>query len=81
MAEAKEKLLITGSEGTIGKVLVRSLAEDFNIIRLDRNAPANDRTVFVTDTADLGSLEKVFQEIQPLKYVIHLAGNPDPSAS
>lgn len=81
MPETKEKLLITGSEGTIGKVLVRSLANDFNIIRLDRNAPDNDGTVIVTDIAGLESLKKVFEEIQSLKYVIHLAGNPDPSAN
>lgn len=78
MPEVKEKLLITGSEGTIGKVLVGSLAGEYQIIQLDRRANKN---TLICDISSLGSLRNVFEKIQPLKYVIHLAGNPDPNAN
>lgn len=74
-----EKLLITGSAGRIGKVLVKAFADEYDVFGLDRK-PASRENTFRVDTTNLADLKTTFQKISP-HFVIHLAGNPDESAS
>lgn len=75
-----ERILITGSEGRIGKVLVPALANDFEVFGLDiKNA---DRPGFyIADITKLAELKKVFSALSPLDAVVHLAGNPNELSS
>ena len=71
----KQKILITGSKGTIGTVLLHSLQEDFEIIQLDRETDANDTTEFSADIADPKSLEQAFKKIGKVDCIVHLAAS------
>lgn len=76
----KQKILITGSKGTIGTVLLHSLQEDYEIIQLDRQTDVNDTTEFSADIADPKTVEQVFKRIGRVDCIVHLAANASPDA-
>lgn len=73
-----ERILITGSKGNIGSVLVPELSDEFEVVGLDRIGiqTPSFRTVDITDYSEL---ENAFRFFVP-KYVVHLAGNPNEDA-
>lgn len=75
------KVLLTGSCGTIGTVLQTSLQDEFDIVGVDRIQKPVDVSTYTTDIADLGALDAVFRQNNPLDYVIHLAANADHEAN
>lgn len=73
----KERVLITGSEGLIGKVLVNSWRNIYDLVQLDIRAQNDGEKVFAADLSDLDSLKEVFRATHPLDAVVHLAGKPE----
>jgi nucleoside-diphosphate-sugar epimerase len=69
------RLLITGSEGRIGPILTARLADDYEIFGLDIQAPSDPQRGFKADVSSYEQVEAVFREIDPVDYVIHLAGD------
>jgi nucleoside-diphosphate-sugar epimerase len=74
-------LLITGSAGVIGSVLVRGLREQFRVCGLDRApTPALERA-WLADVTDPEQLEEAWREMGPARYLVHLAAVSDASAA
>ncbi len=71
-----EKLLITGCNGLIGKILWDNLAGSFELYGLDRKPRSRNSKVFQADITASEQIMAVFDRIPSLKYVIHLAGDP-----
>ena len=69
------RVLITGSSGKIGTVLVEGLADWFEVFGLDLIALQGKRTLKV-DISDCEQLSQVMREIERLSFIIHLAGDP-----
>jgi NAD+ dependent glucose-6-phosphate dehydrogenase len=70
-----QKVLITGSNGLIGGVLWRGLADSFELYGLDRQPSPDVQNVFQADVADAEQVESAFDRVPGLAYVIHLAGD------
>lgn len=78
MSSSRSRLLITGVNGRIGRILRRSLAADFEVVGCDRAGPfAED--VLKVDIRDHNSVARAFADVTP-EYVVHLAGNPQVDA-
>ncbi len=67
---------ITGANGTIGRVLLKGLAEDYHLRAITRRSVDLPSTVVSFD--DIDALTEAFQGLEAL---IHLGANPSPSAS
>ena len=68
-------LLITGSRGNIGSVLLKGLADSFDLYGVDiLGLPG--KQAFRADLSDYGQLSNVLREIAPLPYIVHLAADP-----
>lgn len=76
----RPKLLITGSSGRIGRLLRDGLIDEFDIYGVDRVSSSDDRT-FVADVAEYEQIVAVFEEVAPVPYLVHLAGDPHVDAS
>lgn len=76
------RLLITGSEGTIGKAIAGELLQAAsNFFRIDKKGLVPDgQSNFILDMYDLHALDMVFEVAKP-DYIVHLAANPNPKAS
>lgn len=74
-----ERILITGSEGRIGRILAPALANGYEVFSLDIKV-SNHRNTFRADITKKADLRAVFQKVAP-QFVIHLAGNPNEFAS
>lgn len=75
-----ERILVTGSEGRIGQVLLPALANDFEVFGLDiRNADRSGS--YTADITKLVELKRVFSALSPIDAVVHLAGNPNELSS
>ncbi|HTP02749.1 MAG TPA: NAD(P)-dependent oxidoreductase [Anaerolineales bacterium] len=70
-----DTVLITGSSGLVGRILWNGLAGSFEMFGLDRASPASAGNVFQADVTQADQVERVFERIQGLRYVIHLAGD------
>lgn len=70
-----KKILITGSEGIVGQILVKNLANDYELIGLDKAESSDLSQFYSVDIADEKRLKRVGQEIGPVDVVIHLAGD------
>jgi len=68
----KPKLLITGINGLIGKIIRGPLARIYEVYGLDLTPPYSEE-IFRTDVTNFQDVSELFQKIAPDK-VIHLAG-------
>ncbi len=66
------KLLITGINGLIGRVIREPLQESFEVYGLDVTPPFSDR-IFQADIVDHQQVSQVLSKLAPVRYVIHLA--------
>lgn len=76
----RQKLLITGSAGLIGRIITPRLAEEYDIYGLDLLPSPTSRNVFQADISVFEEVDSVFSKIAPIPYVIHLAANPSVNA-
>ena len=76
----KMKVLITGSNGVIGRVLMDQPAKDFDFFGVDILADP-DHNVFKADLSDYKEAEQVVERVQPLDCIVHLAGDSNLEAS
>lgn len=76
----KINLLITGSQGRIGKILMRELSQAYSLWGLDRSVAPADEREYSVDIGHFEELSKAFGEIQRLSgsidAVVHMAANP-----
>lgn len=77
---SKQKVIITGSEGRIGKIICKTLSDDYEVFKLDIDEGAGDH-YFKTDVSDLEMLKTVFEKTGPVFAVIHLAAASLPKSS
>lgn len=68
------KLLITGSHGKIGKVLIRGLSDCFEIYGVDIGGDYGEN-MFRADISNFEQVDRLLQKIAPLSCLIHLAGD------
>lgn len=73
------KILITGAQGRIGRILTRSLADSFDVYGLDVVEGQTEKQ-YRADVSDYKGLNQVFVKIGNIKYVIHLAADPGVNA-
>ncbi len=71
---AKQKIIIVGSKGVIGKILCNSLSSEFDIYGIDVINENKDR-YYQTDISDFDSLKSIFEKIKEIKGIIHLAAD------
>ena len=72
----KPKLLITGCNGLVGRILWENLADTFALYGLDRHHADPNKNIFEADIAGSDQVMAVFDQIPSLRYVVHLAGDP-----
>jgi nucleoside-diphosphate-sugar epimerase len=70
------KLLITGSGGRIGTILITRLADVFELFGVDLRVLKLSSNQFRADVSNYEQISKVLSMIAPLPYIVHLAGNP-----
>src|SRR5512140_3152567 len=71
-----DNVLITGSSGLIGGILTKELAGSFTVYGMDLRAQPGSQNGFQADIRQPEQIESVFERISPLRYVVHLAGDP-----
>ena len=69
---AKPKLLITGINGLIGRVIRDPLGKSFEVYGLDLTPPFSER-VFQADIVDPRQVSHVLDKLAPVHCVVHLA--------
>src|SRR6266498_2618749 len=74
------RLLITGINGRIGRILSTAFHAVHHVCGLDRVGPFSDR-VLSADIAEYQQVAQVVHQFSPLDSILHLAGNPDVRAS
>lgn len=74
------RILITGNNGTIGRVLIATFQDRYDLYGLDRAGPFSDR-VACANIAEYRQVAQVIQHFSPLDCIIHLAGDPRVEAS
>ena len=70
----KPVVLITGSEGQVGKPLVRGLADDFEVYGLDIVGKPGPQ-LHLADVSKMEQIRGVFEAIPDVSYLIHLAAD------
>ncbi|HEC64388.1 MAG TPA: NAD(P)-dependent oxidoreductase [bacterium] len=70
------KLLITGSSGRIGTILMTRLADVFELFGVDLCISKLSSNQFRADVSNYEQISNVLSMIAPLPYIVHLAGNP-----
>ncbi len=68
------KLLITGSAGQIGVILQAGLSDAFELYGVDTAASPEERS-FCADLSDYHQIHAVLEQLVPLPYIVHLAGD------
>lgn len=71
----KPTVLITGSEGNIGRVLRKTLADEYDIYTMDQAGTQSDRHQIV-DLSDYHAMQQAFASIPDLDYIVHLGADP-----
>ena len=71
----KPKLLITGSNGRIGSILMKGLADAFELYGVDISAKPGEQ-IFKADLSDYEQIDDIVRCNAPIPIVIHLAGDP-----
>ncbi len=76
---SKEKLLISGSKGLVGELLVEKLGKNYDLILIDRLVPNHDdkNNYFQADISEYLQLEEVFESLGQIGFAIHLAADPN----
>lgn len=73
---SRDKLLITGAAGTIGRLLTEHLRDRYALVLTDKvAAPAADLPYSPADISDFGAVERVFDAHPGIHTVIHLAAD------
>ncbi len=75
------KLLITGCNGLVGRILWKKLSDDFDLYGLDISPGEPSGKIFQADVSDLEQVKSMFSRVPSLTYVAHLAGDPRVDAS
>jgi len=73
---AVPKLLITGCNGLVGRILWDHLENDFDLYGLDISSSKSSEKIFQADISKAEQVQSVFSRIASLTYVVHLAGDP-----
>jgi NAD+ dependent glucose-6-phosphate dehydrogenase len=73
---ALPKLLITGCNGLVGKILWTHLENDFDLYGLDISSSKSSGKIFQADISNRQQVESIFSRIASLTYIVHLAGDP-----
>jgi nucleoside-diphosphate-sugar epimerase len=81
MGMALDKLLITGASGVIGKVLVRNLAESYDVYSVDQNLTEVPKRLFKADLSDYDQIAGVISAISDLRIIVHLAADANADAA
>lgn len=76
----KEKLVITGCSGRIGKILTEGLKDQYEIYGINRKESSKEKQ-FTVDISNLENFKKVLREISPFLFLVHLAADPNIEAS
>ena len=74
------KLLITGFNGIIGKILWDNLSHSFELYGIDLCLDKKEKNIFQADISNLEQVNAVFEHMPPISYIVHLAGDPRPDA-
>ena len=80
MNQPRHRVLVTGSTGSIGTILMQGLAEEFKMIghaRSPEDAPARENLRF----ADITDLEATRGALRGIQTVVHLAAAAEPDST
>jgi nucleoside-diphosphate-sugar epimerase len=66
---------MTGSRGRIGRILTNALSDSFEVYGVDVTGEPDERTL-LADVSDFAALDRAFESMGAIEYVIHLAANP-----
>ena len=77
---ALPKLLITGCNGLVGRILSHHLENDFDLYGLDISSNESSEKIFQADISKPEQVQSVFSRIASLTFVVHLAGDPRANA-
>ncbi len=72
-----DRILITGSSGLIGRILMARLLCDYELFGLDLYVKQENDHLFRADVSNYGQVEEVINCIPDIHYVIHLAADPN----
>jgi len=78
---ALPKLLITGCNGLVGRILWTRLENDFDLYGLDISSSKSTEKIFQADISRAEQVQLVFSRLSPLTFVVHLAGDPRADAN
>ena len=73
---ALPKLLITGCNGLVGRILWKHLENDFDLYGLDISSGKSLERIFQADISKPEQVQSVFNRVTSLTFVVHLAGDP-----
>jgi nucleoside-diphosphate-sugar epimerase len=71
-----QKMLITGCNGLIGRILWSHLDDSYDLYGLDLSLSSPANNIFQANIAYPEQIETVFSLIPSLAYIVHLAGDP-----
>ena len=74
------KLLITGFDGIVGKVLWNNLGDKFELYGIDLCICEQQENTYQADISNMEQVNAVFEKLPSLPYIVHLAGDPRPDA-
>ena len=77
-SDARSKLLVTGADGLVGRILLDALADTFEVVGCDVAGPFT-ADVLPLDVRDEDAVTRLFAAVRP-EYVVHLAGNAEVKA-
>lgn len=69
------KLLITGCNGLVGRILWNNLADSFELYGLDISQRKSSGNIFQADISDPEQVQTIFAHIPGLTHIAHLAGD------
>lgn len=70
-----DKILVTGINGVIGKILANSLADSFDIYGVDHEVSPLTGKIFKADISDYDEIAHVIDAISALRTIVHLAAD------
>ena len=70
MSTTKKRVLVTGANGTIGRVLMEQLADRYDLLALTRT-----RVEFPSFVGDISNLKAILPAFEGIDAVVHMAGS------